>query len=1087
LDRSLVKLIAKGGAVAGAGVLVGPRRIATCAHVVNAALGRRLDEVTAPSEGDIVKVVFAADPARTFEAALVDPDGWYAPPRPGAAGRDLCLLSLREAPPRAAAIASVSVQDANLVLKSFRALGYPLGWPEGDTAVGQIVSRVGDFYRLRPTAPLDALVGVAVATMLGRHPPGLVHRGFSGGPVEVEGKVVGLVTSGRRRKVDVTAQMTPLSAIDTRRRRPPQELPSHACERRWCEFNGSQIFGSTAEAIERWVSAAPNRPLVFIDHFEEDLDFTAYEVMSAEATRGWTSSVWTGRLSPQNVFTPFSIVTLEGDGGFDPGRSDLAALASTLWECQEDVIVLCSRPLLANPAFAAVLRGLPWALQAPPLYDRRTPGLEAGDVRDVPLAMHIGARSPALSELARKVQGAGRQKLFAMKEFAAQALARDQLEAAVRAEIAIASFRKARIATHQVRGHSSLADGSVEVYRDVCEVDALVARADLIGPLGSGKSTVLRSIERRLVSDPATNEASDFVRPVWLPLYVEVREAEGAFPSLLEHLRRAVSLGTQEDGAALRRLLSGATSLRDLSTMLSSPILFLFDVGGSQGLSLTKTFIGEVHSALPSAGYLVAHEGVEAPITDHEIRMAPPDLATVTAVLECTEREVVSALSAGQDDAGQVLCNWTLLRLVQSLRRSGEDVRFSSFELVRRQLESLLDGLQLADGRRDAFMEWLAAAAPTASDAEFDRCATRLGLRESAPGTGWFQALLQGYRWQRLAPPERLQAVLSWLALPGRSLEAPTLLLQLLDLGSARDLLRDIARTEPIPALELLNRLPFDRASALDAGELARSALDLARTTTAFEPANAALPPVSILKKLSWRDPRMTLPPELVQVALPSGGTARIAVYPIVRSQFAAFARAGGYGCPDFWQDERFLDHARRANLAGKRLWDLSTRGLPNAPMTDVSMPEAVAFCAWLSAEFGGAYALPTARQWDAAAGINLAAFNASNALTSSRMDGAVIGLRRSAHQGAPETPAGLDAPNAQGCCDMFGLVWEWCDTWAVDPHPSGPPSTATDWAAASVVIRGCPQSVDNLFELISARSAPTVTLSNLGFRVASG
>jgi formylglycine-generating enzyme required for sulfatase activity len=162
----------------------------------------------------------------------------------------------------------------------------------------------------------------------------------------------------------------------------------------------------------------------------------------------------------------------------------------------------------------------------------------------------------------------------------------------------------------------------------------------------------------------------------------------------------------------------------------------------------------------------------------------------------------------------------------------------------------------------------------------------------------------------------------------------------------------------------------------------------------------------------------------------------------------------------------------------------------PGLPVVNVNWDEARAFCAWLSAETGGAYRLPSEAEWEYAcrAGARTPfstgddiAEDAANFLYAE--DGRRVG------RGA-RTPAGLHAPNAFGLADMHGNVCEWMeDRWHRDY--SGAPSDGSAWTDGGDperrVIRG--GSWDYLPRLL--RSAWRDSLprahrrDNLGFRVA--
>src|SRR6516225_7739496 len=211
----------------GAGLLVGHNLILTCAHVVNEALGRGASHTGRP-EGQ-VRVKLHVSPHCDCYTACVDSadDAWNDPPDwndpfPAKLGADLCLLRLDtcggnaieyDALQNVKSVTLADVRNRKLPIE-FGAAGYPEGW-DVDVAMGEIVFRqAAGLYMLRPyptvlasTARLNRSLWEAA------RPPGLIHSGFSGGPVEVEGRVVGLITQARERVSDATAYMIPVSAF----------------------------------------------------------------------------------------------------------------------------------------------------------------------------------------------------------------------------------------------------------------------------------------------------------------------------------------------------------------------------------------------------------------------------------------------------------------------------------------------------------------------------------------------------------------------------------------------------------------------------------------------------------------------------------------------------------------------------------------------------------------------------------------------------------------------------------------------------------------------------------------------------------
>jgi formylglycine-generating enzyme required for sulfatase activity len=108
------------------------------------------------------------------------------------------------------------------------------------------------------------------------------------------------------------------------------------------------------------------------------------------------------------------------------------------------------------------------------------------------------------------------------------------------------------------------------------------------------------------------------------------------------------------------------------------------------------------------------------------------------------------------------------------------------------------------------------------------------------------------------------------------------------------------------------------------------------------------------------------------------------------------------YRQPEFWHDSRF-NH-------------------PSQPVVGVCWFEARAYCAWLSAQTGGAYSLPTEAEWEAAArGLARRVYAYSNDYDTNRCNTFETHIRRA-------TPVGVfpGGQTPEGIADLSGNVWEW-------------------------------------------------------------
>jgi hypothetical protein len=246
LEASLVCLLTSDGQQpVGAGFLVSPRLVLTCAHVVNAALG--LDRLQTGRPTGKVKLRSLKSYPQTELAAIADEDdAWRDPPASRELGADLCLLQLDNVPAGLVS-AELGLFD-NLAGLEFRTAGFPEEW-DIDFASGKIEGYgEAELYLLRPR---DAqLANVSVRNLSTwyrdqRRPPGIIHAGFSGGPVEVQGMIAGMLCEAKERISDATAYMLPVSVL-------PPRLVSRA----------RRISASPAVLVRPAEAGSPNWPLV---------------------------------------------------------------------------------------------------------------------------------------------------------------------------------------------------------------------------------------------------------------------------------------------------------------------------------------------------------------------------------------------------------------------------------------------------------------------------------------------------------------------------------------------------------------------------------------------------------------------------------------------------------------------------------------------------------------------------------------------------------------------------------------------------------------------------------------------------------
>jgi formylglycine-generating enzyme required for sulfatase activity len=197
--------------------------------------------------------------------------------------------------------------------------------------------------------------------------------------------------------------------------------------------------------------------------------------------------------------------------------------------------------------------------------------------------------------------------------------------------------------------------------------------------------------------------------------------------------------------------------------------------------------------------------------------------------------------------------------------------------------------------------------------------------------------------------------------------------------------------------------------------------------------------------------------------------------------------------------EEEFAAHLHETCPGGRlrepKCWRDPRFSNPAQPVVGVSWFEARAYCAWLAAQSGIAFRLPTEVEWEAAArGPQGRPFAPGDAFDALRGNTAQTLLKRTSPVGV--FPAG-DTP--EGVCDLAGNVEEWTASLfgpgvESEEAPFGYPYAAGDGredpqAPADVrrVLRGGAWHVDRALARAAARlsSHPAVRENECGFRLA--
>lgn len=168
-----------------------------------------------------------------------------------------------------------------------------------------------------------------------------------------------------------------------------------------------------------------------------------------------------------------------------------------------------------------------------------------------------------------------------------------------------------------------------------------------------------------------------------------------------------------------------------------------------------------------------------------------------------------------------------------------------------------------------------------------------------------------------------------------------------------------------------------------------------------------------------------------------------LAKYELTVGEFRKFINATGYqttaetqGWSELWTGK---DWDKRNGVTWQDDANGNRRppGEDNHPVTHISFDDADNYCAWLSAQTGKLYRLPTEAEWEyAARGGNKP--KSYNNTTAYNMD-AIAWYEK--NSGGSTHPVGQKQPNELGIYDMMGNVSEWCSDWSDDGYYKNSPS----------------------------------------------
>ncbi len=187
------------GDVVGMGVVIDETHILTCAHVVNAALGRPVDAATTPRRR--VPVAFPLEHNAATQSASVDV---WLPIRDAANGRssgveDIAVLGLKRPVPAPVGIAGF-IDPPDPAHQQFRAFGFAVGSSTGNWAEGKVLGAVSGGW-----LQIDGLRETGI----------FVQPGFSGGAVYADelGGTIGIVVAANTNSAQQVAYLIPTRVL----------------------------------------------------------------------------------------------------------------------------------------------------------------------------------------------------------------------------------------------------------------------------------------------------------------------------------------------------------------------------------------------------------------------------------------------------------------------------------------------------------------------------------------------------------------------------------------------------------------------------------------------------------------------------------------------------------------------------------------------------------------------------------------------------------------------------------------------------------------------------------------------------------
>jgi formylglycine-generating enzyme required for sulfatase activity len=144
-----------------------------------------------------------------------------------------------------------------------------------------------------------------------------------------------------------------------------------------------------------------------------------------------------------------------------------------------------------------------------------------------------------------------------------------------------------------------------------------------------------------------------------------------------------------------------------------------------------------------------------------------------------------------------------------------------------------------------------------------------------------------------------------------------------------------------------------------------------------------------------------------------------IDVYPVTNSWFRKFIEAGGYKNFEYWSNEgqKWLQESKTTS---PNYWDNKKWNQPEHPVVGVSFYEAEAYAKWSGKQ------LPIEEEWERAArGTDGRKFPWGDDFDPLRCN-----TSESNNGGTTPVTRYPNGVSLEGCYDLVGNVWEWCQDW---------------------------------------------------------